>query len=53
MDSANNRFIVAPADKYSQLCCVGTNRQPFRAQASLPIQKLCGSYSGRSYIPVP
>ena len=40
----------ALADKQSQLCCVGTHRQPFRAQASLPIPKLWRRYSRASYI---
>ena len=40
----------------SEVCEIATlqrlnHRQPFRAQAPLP--ELCGSYSGRSYIPVP
>ena len=40
----------APADKQSQFYCVNTHRQPFRAQAPLPIPKLWQSNSVASYI---
>ena len=39
--------------KQSLLCCVDNHRQPFRAQAPLPIPKLWQSYSVASYIPCP